>query len=317
MGRITFVATKFPRELVILKMRDCSDRFDREIKYDGQDFKWGFQIEDHAMRHRWFKLGLDMSHHKGRSELAATYPDFLALPLASGISAEQMVIDYLGALRKHAEQMLRYMLPASALMSTPIEYVITAPAVWSGDAQAKTRACAEKAGMGLGSALHIVSEPEAAATYTLDAMDPYNIKVGDTFVLVVAGGGMVELISYTVEALRPLEIQEAAPCTGSQCGSSFLNRIFQKTLKDKFQDDRHWDDDILEEVRRAIRQVSYQTNQFLQATKRFETVVCSDRITYPSSILASLTRFSSDKACFPRYRWRRFPDSRYEPHSIL
>ena len=45
-------------------------------------------------------------------------------------------------------------------------------------AQAKTRACAEKAGMGSGSALHIISEPEAAAMYALDAMDPHNIKVG-------------------------------------------------------------------------------------------------------------------------------------------
>lgn len=159
-----------------------------------------------------------------------------------------MVTDYLTALRKHAEQVLRYKLPAGALISTPLEFVITVPAVWSDAAQAKTRACAENAGMGLGSALHIISEPEAAAMYALDAMDPHNIKIGDTFVLVDAGGGTVDLISYTVIALKPLHITEASPGSGSLCGSSFLNRIFQKVLKDRFESDSTWDGGVLEEV---------------------------------------------------------------------
>jgi len=45
--------------------------------------------------------------------------------------------------------------------------------VWSDAAQSKTRMCAEKAGMGKGEKLQIVSEPEAAAVYALDAMDPF------------------------------------------------------------------------------------------------------------------------------------------------
>ena len=85
--------------------------------------------------------------------------------------------------------------------------------------------------------------------YALDAMDPHNIKVGDTFVLCDAGGGTVDLISYKVSALKPLlKITEAAAGSGSSCGSTFLNRIFQKHLKDKLGDDRDWDDDVLEEV---------------------------------------------------------------------
>ena len=103
--------------------------------------------------------------------------------------------------------------------------------------------------MGAGSALHIISEPEAAAMYALDAMDPHNIKVGDTFVLCDAGGGTVDLISYKVSALKPLlKIAEAAPGSGSSCGSTFLNRIFQKHLKDKLSEDRDWQEDVLEEV---------------------------------------------------------------------
>lgn len=80
-------------------------------------------------------------------------------------------------------------------------------------------------------------------------MDPHNIKVGDTFVLCDAGGGTVDLISYKVAALKPLlQISEAAPGSGSTCGSTFLNRIFQKFLKDKLGNDPNWDEDVLEEA---------------------------------------------------------------------
>ena len=102
--------------------------------------------------------------------------------------------------------------------------------------------------MGTGSSLHIITEPEAAAMYALDAMDPHNIKVGDTFVLCDAGGGTVDLISYKVSRLKPLCITEAAPGSGSLCGSTFLDRIFYKFLEERFNDDPNWDDDVVEEA---------------------------------------------------------------------
>ena len=123
------------------------------------------------------------------------------------------------------------------------------PAVWSDAAQAKTRYCAQQAGMGNGHRLQIVSEPEAAATYALDALDPHDIKVGDTFVLVDAGGGTVDLISYTVSALKPiLKLEEAATGTGGLCGSTYLNRIFQEYLLSRFGTNPGWDDEVVEEV---------------------------------------------------------------------
>ena len=133
---------------------------------------------------------------------------------------------------------------------------ITVPAVWSDAAQAKTRLCAEKAGMGAGSSLHMVSEPEAAAIYALDALDPHNIKKGDTFILCDAGGGTVDLIAYTVTALKPkLQIVEASPGSGSLCGSSFLNRIFEGHLERILGQQQGWDEDVLEEVRDLSRPI--------------------------------------------------------------
>lgn len=104
--------------------------------------------------------------------------------------------------------------------------------------------------MGSGHALHIISEPEATAVYALDMLDPHHIEVGDTFVLCDAGGGTVDLISYTVTALKPkLEITEATPGSGSLCGSTFLNRRFAKYLEDKLGKEPGWDKDVLDEVR--------------------------------------------------------------------
>ncbi|KAL8840764.1 MAG: hypothetical protein Q9170_001202 [Blastenia crenularia] len=194
-------------------------------------------------------LRLDPAQARGTSNLAVKYPDPNAAPPAYGRGSEELVKDYLTALRTHAERILRHKLPQSALASTAIEFVITVPAVWSDRAQASTRRCAEMAGMGKGSSLHMITEPEAAAMYALDAMDPHNIKVGDTFVLCDAGGGTVDLISYKVSALKPvLQITEAAPGSGSLCGSTFLNRIFHKFLVDKLSNDPNWDDDVLEEA---------------------------------------------------------------------
>lgn len=116
-------------------------------------------------------------------------------------------------------------------------------------AQAKTRTCAEAAGMGKGTALHIISEPEAAALYALDAMDPHNLKVGNTFVLCDAGGGTVDLITYTVSSLKPiLKLSEATPGTGSMCGASFLNRRFQELMESRFGGQSGWEDEVMEEV---------------------------------------------------------------------
>ena len=105
--------------------------YSSELQYTGEDFKWGFQIADYDQRHQWFKLGLDPEQCNGASStLARDYPDTHASPPEYDHSPEKLVTDYLTALRKHAEQVLRHKLPESALTSTPIEFVITTPAVW-------------------------------------------------------------------------------------------------------------------------------------------------------------------------------------------
>ncbi|MCJ1452970.1 hypothetical protein MMC28_003315 [Mycoblastus sanguinarius] len=224
------------------------EKIPTEIQYDGEDYKWGYQIVDSTQRHQWFKLDLDPSHNRA-TELSANNPDPKAAPPGYNSLEEKYTTDFLTGMRKHAEHILRRTLPQSALNSTPIEYVLTVPAVWSDSAQAKTRQCAEKAGMGAGSKVHMISEPEAAAMYALHEMDTLNLEIGDSFVLCDAGGGTVDLITYTVSALKPLlKVTEASPGTGALCGGSFLNRRFQAYIEQKLGNEPGWDDEVLEDA---------------------------------------------------------------------
>ena len=47
-----------------------------------------------------------------------------------------------------------------------------------------------------------------------------------------------------------LKLTEAAPGSGSVCGSTFINRIFQKWLEDVLKDDPNWDDQVRESATR-------------------------------------------------------------------
>lgn len=75
------------------------------------------------------------------------------------------------------------------------------------------------------------------------------METGDTIVVVDAGGGTVDLISYTITGLKPiLQVKEAASGSGALCGSTFLNMRFAKFLKSKLGKENNFDDEVLAEA---------------------------------------------------------------------
>ena len=168
-----------------------------------------------------------------------------------GRNADRLVTDYISSLGDHLMFTLREKLGESVVKSTPLEFVVTVPAIWSDLAKDKTKqACQRAAGLSATSApIHLVSEPEAAAIYALHGLDPHGLQVNDTVVVVDAGGGTVDLISYTITNLEPiLEVQEAAPGSGALCGSTFLNMRFAKFLKSKLGKEEGFDDEVMAEA---------------------------------------------------------------------
>ncbi|OAP59951.1 hypothetical protein AYL99_04953 [Fonsecaea erecta] len=237
-----------------------SEKAPTQICYDGTKCWWGFGIPEGKSRYQWFKLALDPSQKQSEvSLLAVDHPDPKALCSRDndGQTAVKLATDYLAELHRHTEKILKRKLGDSIVDTTPIRYAITVPAIWSDAAKAKTQQCAHAAGMGQD--IRIVSEPEAAVIYALDAMDPYTLQVGDNFVLCDAGGGTVDLITYAIESLKPtVKVREAVPGGGGACGSTFLNRIFRKYLEENLSDLDGFDEDTLEDA----------LNEFENITKR-------------------------------------------------
>ena len=166
-------------------------------------------------------------------DLTQSYTNHLAEPPDYKRKPTDLVADYLTALRKQVIKSLEQKFTAAALRTYRIEWVITTPAVWSMRAKDDTLKCAEEAGMGNGRAIQIVSEPEAAAAYAFQAIEPLALQPGKNIVICDAGGGTVDLITYRILDMSPLEVEESAISCGGKCGGVFVNRIFEKMLDNR------------------------------------------------------------------------------------
>jgi molecular chaperone DnaK (HSP70) len=157
--------------------------------------EWGFSIRPEQPRLRCMKLlldpGQDIPAFVSRSEMR----EQLAM---SGKTATAVVADYLHEIYKHVEAELHKRFGKEFVEVTDLQWILTVPAVWSDAAKSATLTAAKKAG--LGPDITLISEPEAAAVYTLQAVQPNYLNEGDNFVVVDAGGGTVDLISYVSSA---------------------------------------------------------------------------------------------------------------------
>lgn len=151
--------------------------------------KWGFQFKPEESRLRCIKLFLD------RSQKLPFYvsPQETATQLRKyNKNVVDAVSDYLTQIYRHTMDTLTRRYGESFMASTKVDFVLTCPAVWSDAAKNTTLQAAERAGMGAKSDIQMISEPEAAAVYTLKAIQPNHLNIGDNFIVCDAGGGTVE-----------------------------------------------------------------------------------------------------------------------------
>lgn len=225
-----------------------SDKVPTEISYDpppparnsrvlqetnsafNNDVRWGFQFKPDEPRLRCLKLFLDRNQ---------TLPSFVSsIETAAQLKRHEKTVldaasDYLRKLNEHTIQTLNRRYGDNFVATTEIQYVLTVPAVWSDAAKMATLTAAEMAGMGSRQDIRMISEPEAAALYTLTTAQSAGLKVGDNFVVCDAGGGTVDLIAYKAKSLSPLRVEETAVGTGGLCGSAFLNYRFEDHVRQR------------------------------------------------------------------------------------
>ncbi|ORY66496.1 uncharacterized protein BCR38DRAFT_430485 [Pseudomassariella vexata] len=205
------------------------------LNYENGNIRWGFELDAVEKKYEWFKL--EQNPNISKHELTRSYPK-TTIPPRDAAHVEKLITDYLSLLRKHVEARIKATFDGLEALFRDIswEYIITVPALWPEIAQNTTLKCAGGAGMASSCDVRIITEPEAAGIYALDTMSrEINLAVDDTFVICDAGGGTVDLISYTITALgKTPQLAESAPGNGGLCGSTFLDREFDEWLRNRF-----------------------------------------------------------------------------------
>ncbi|PHH65262.1 hypothetical protein CDD81_3121 [Ophiocordyceps australis] len=206
-----------------------SPKVPTELRKVASGWQWGFQIPETAKRFRFFKLKLDEPERANKD---------------SSESPQELTKVFLSCLHTHFISVLERRLSPGVVHSTPMDFVVTVPAIWSNAAKQATERAAAMAGFCGSQRIQLISEPEAAALYTLKHLSPSVLQRGRRFVVCDAGGGTVDLISYEVTREDKLEIKEVTEGTGGKCGSSMLNKRFRRYLK-QTHGEKYWSDEKL------------------------------------------------------------------------
>lgn len=194
------------------------------IKYNANDsYMWGFELDrTTGERIEGIKLLLDPDQPKPLYVPAInTEAELKRL----GKPAVAVATDFIHAIFQHALRKIEAKYPKSYLEMLDKQYVLSVPAVWSDKAKDATLRAARNAGI---APIQLIKEPEAAALFTLNEMGSKGLRVGDALVLCDAGGGTVDLISYEITKLNPLELKELVTSTGGLAGSLMLNKRFEE-----------------------------------------------------------------------------------------
>ncbi|QYS98213.1 hypothetical protein H0G86_005403 [Trichoderma simmonsii] len=245
-----------------LNFNSDKEKVPTSISYRGKDEvpAWGYAAPIGEPSLKWFKLCLleredipDYLRHSKNLQTARAALEKL------GIHAVDVISDYLRELWNHSLGCIERAEGSSMMNLSSLKVIVTLPAIWPAYAQFRMKEAIEKAGImnfrsTADTTLNFISEPEAAALASLrDMSDRVDIKVrkpnhiefgfemlmrsypqtGDHFVVCDAGGGTVDIITYTVTSKDPMKVKESVRGDGKLCGATFVDERFRLLLKSK------------------------------------------------------------------------------------
>ncbi|KAH9852621.1 hypothetical protein C2E23DRAFT_868473 [Lenzites betulinus] len=130
-----------------------------------------------------------------------------------------------------------------------IEFVLSHPNGWEGLQQSKMRRAAVLAGLVPDTAegrnrVRFVSEGEASLHYCArNGLTADSISDGDTVMIVDAGGGTVDISSYSFVSTLPLSVEEVAPADCILQGSTRVNARAKEFLQEKLNGSEYGSED--------------------------------------------------------------------------
>ncbi|GAA5813084.1 hypothetical protein MFLAVUS_006552 [Mucor flavus] len=150
----------------------------------------------------------------------------------------QVIADYLRRFHDYVYEELLKTFLLKDYRQHQYRYCLTVPAIWSDETKAYMREAAIEAGLIQQDdplyRLELISEPEAAAAYCENKYNSWNLTDGDIFMIVDAGGGTVDLITYMIEdSTPPRTLREVTRGNGAMCGSAFIDQNMKKLIWSK------------------------------------------------------------------------------------
>ncbi|KAM5360954.1 hypothetical protein ACJZ2D_013408 [Fusarium nematophilum] len=219
----------------------ASENKDRRVKDD----RWGYSVAPGMTSYLWTKLLLEGNDALGEFDDPALReyfgPGLLTLP--AGKTAQTVCSDYMACLYKYFVNRFQSGTTVN-LGITPMEVWITVPAIWTDAAKKSTMEAAKTAGFGsrtwLGDTISVITEPEAAAlTILKPRLDAQILPTASSKNILVCdcGGGTVDIICYTIKSNKGrASFKELCRGTGAKCGSTAIDRAFDKWMKRRFGD---------------------------------------------------------------------------------
>lgn len=241
-----------------------SQKVPSDIAYDADGHvHCGFDIPEDCQRLKWVKLLLETDPDPRKAillqaeEVINTRNSLAAL----GKTPVEAVSDYLRWLwNTVCETIADEQNDPELLATSNVTVMMTVPAMWSDAAKENTFQAAEIAGINAdGRTVKFITEPEAAAIAELQLrISNGQIGKSDCVIICDAGGGTVDLVSYQVRNVEPMELDQAAVADGGLCGSSYIDAAFLNQVRSMMQSD--WDklsratkDDIKERFAYTIK----------------------------------------------------------------
>lgn len=222
-----------------------SQKVPSDIAYDtdGQVY-CGFDVPEECTRLKWVKLLLETDPDPKKAsllqaeEVKSTKEHLEKL----GKTPVEVASDYLRWFwHTICETIADEQNDSDLIATSNVTVMMTVPAMWSDAAKENTFQAAEMAGIsGNSRTVKFITEPEAAAVAELQLrISNGQIGKSDCVIICDAGGGTVDLVSYQVRNLEPMELDQAVVADGGLCGSSYIDEAFIEQVKDVLQSD--WD----------------------------------------------------------------------------
>ncbi|KAG8955792.1 hypothetical protein FRC03_011055 [Tulasnella sp. 419] len=205
---------------------------DPEIEMQAQDEDW--------IRVEWFKLLL---RPLGKDPELDDAPKTTLPPYKTAVD---VIGDYIGHVASLARKHFLENMIGSAVIwnevKNRIQYVLSHPNGWAMSQHDSLRKAAIIGGLVPDTAegrarIHFVSEGEASFHWCLaEGLSRNDLKKGNRYIVVDAGGGTIDVSSFEVVSTGPLQLKEVAVSSSRLAGSVYVNQAFERYVEEKLVD---------------------------------------------------------------------------------